>query len=139
MTLCISADGKKSGRNVKPLLIWLCITLFCGLFSFVYESFSHGVFSPFMVWLFLFPLIGGVLPAAAFTVLRCAAVSQWIRRIWRAGVATLTVGSCMTGIFEIYGSDAPLLTWYWYVGFFWILIAAIAYLFSCFQKKTVQT
>lgn len=92
-----------------------------------------------MVWLFLFPLIGGALPAAVFTALRCAAVSQWIRRIWRAGVATLTVGSCMTGIFEIYGSDAPLLTWYWYVGFFWILIAAMAYLFPCFQKKAVQT
>ena len=34
----------------------------CMVFAAVYECFSHGVFSPFMLLAFLFPLLLGVVP-----------------------------------------------------------------------------
>jgi hypothetical protein len=35
-------------------MTYLGFTLFCGLFSLIYEHFSHGVYSDYMVYLFLF-------------------------------------------------------------------------------------
>lgn len=131
----ILVDGKQSPCNAKSLLVWLCITGFCGVFSAVYEYFSHGVVSPFMVWLFAFPLIGGVLPTAIFTFSRLAVPHKQVRDAWRAGIATLSVGSCMTGIFEIYGSASPLVALYWFVGLLWIVGSGIVFLFSCYRNK----
>jgi hypothetical protein len=37
--------------------------------------------------------------------------------LWRCGIATLTTGSCLQGIFEIYGSAASLVQIYWIAGF----------------------
>lgn len=36
--------------------------------------------------------------------------------MWHAGMATLTVGSAVTGVVEIYGTDCPYLPVYYIVG-----------------------
>ena len=48
----------------KDLIRYIVATAFCIVFSVIYEHFSHGVYSQFMLLMYLFPLIGGVLPAA---------------------------------------------------------------------------
>lgn len=102
---------------MKTVLIWLIISLACGLFSYVYERYSHGVYSWYMVWLFLFPLIGGAVPALIIRYTGLPEPAGNIVSLWRCGIATLTTGSCLQGIFEIYGSAASLVQIYWIAGF----------------------
>ena len=90
-------------RNRRTAKRYLLITLFCCLFSAVYEAFSHHVFSGWMIGLPLYPAILGVLP---FLLLR-RHIPGWPRQLWHCGVATVMVGSCLTGIFEIAGVHMP--------------------------------
>jgi hypothetical protein len=94
---------------------YLAVSILCGIFSVIYEQFSHGVTSAYMVLLFLFPLLGGAAPLLA-SYLGRQMPAQTTRYLWRCGVATLAVGSCLRGVFEIYGTDAPLAGVYWPVG-----------------------
>ena len=45
---------------------YAAVSAFMLLFGAVYEYFSHGVFSAFMVYAFLIPLLGGYLPFRLF-------------------------------------------------------------------------
>ncbi len=103
---------------------------FCILFAAVYEHFSHGVWSNYMVCLFVWPLLGGVpallLPGIRTALMPCRAV----RNFWASGVATLTLGSCLAGVFEIYGTTAPLVAVYWYAGAALTVLAAGLYFFQ---------
>ena len=111
-----------SGRDMKRYLI--CAAC-CAVFSGIYEAFSHGVYSVYMLGLCLFPLLLGALPALILRLSRREAAHA-ARRLWAAGVATLAMGSALTGVFEIYGSPAPLNTLYWPVGAALLAAAAIA-------------
>lgn len=116
MTLSASANEKKS-RPVRTVLTYAGVTAFCGLFSFVYEHFSHGVFSPFMVWLFAVPLALGVVPFAALGLIRRLPFPARLPlNLYHSAVATLTVGCCIRGVLEIYGTSSRLTGLYWVVG-----------------------
>ena len=54
---------EKSGRRYHAVTgtYLLCMVL-CALFGAVYERFSHGVWSCFMVYAFAFPLLLGLMP-----------------------------------------------------------------------------
>ena len=111
------------------LLRWTGVTVFCAVFSTVYEHFSHGVYSPFMIWLFAFPLFGGVIPTLAIRLaLRQNPTAEvpprFARDAWTLAVATLAIGSCLTGIFEIYGTTSDYVTLYWILGAGLALVAA---------------
>jgi len=112
-------------------LVYAFATLFCIVFSTVYEHYGHGVYSNFMVYLFLFPLIGGVLP---FTLLRLTRHGAFPPRIsfnlYNSGIATLAVGSAMQGALEIYGTTSNYMPVYWNVGIALIVMATILYFFS---------
>jgi len=115
--LSASLTSPEKRRMRRTSLIYLCVTLFCGLFSAVYEHFSYGVYSGYMVYLFLFPLLGGVLPYAVLGLTpRSHVPSAASARIFNSGVAALTVGSCVKGILEIYGTSSVYLEFYWAAG-----------------------
>lgn len=101
------------------------IAVFCGIFSFVYERFSHGVYSNYMIFLFLIPLLGGVLPLALSMGREPRPPVPLSRQLWGAGIATLSVGCCLDGVFEIYGTTAPLVTVYWAAGLALVALAAV--------------
>ncbi len=44
------------------MLIYLTASIICAVFGAVYEMFSHGVYSFYMIYAFAFPLICGMLP-----------------------------------------------------------------------------
>ena len=114
-------------RLTRSLRSYLLCAAGCGAFSFVYERFSHGVYSPFMVLLFLVPLLGAV-PALALTLLPAAPYPcPTARGAWRCAVATLGVGSCLAGVFAIYGTAAPLVNAYWAAAGVLLAVAALAY------------
>lgn len=74
----------------------------CTVFSCVYEYFSHGVMSYWMICLALWPLLGGALPfyAASAAKLR---IRPWSRAMWHCGIITLGAMSLLAGIMQIYG------------------------------------
>lgn len=102
---------------------WLT-ALACAGAGAVYETLSHGVFSPFMALLFLPPLACGV-PALLLALTgRGPMPSAGARRAWALGCATLTAGSALRGVFDIYGTRVPLTAAYWAAG--GILLAGAA-------------
>ena len=91
------------------------VTLACALFSFVYETLSHGVVSVWMVFMFAYPLVLGVLPAIV-AYMASVRESYAGRQLWASGVATLAIGSCLRGVLEIYGTTSALVAPYPLVG-----------------------
>lgn len=117
-------------------LIFLCITLFCGLFSAVYEYFSHGVYSNYMVYLFMFPFIGGMLPYAVLGLaphIQCP--SRSASRLYNSGAATLAVGSCVKGVLDIYGTSSAYMPVYWAVGTVLVVIGLAIYFIGAGKRK----
>ncbi len=96
--------------NRRFLKYWI-FSLATAVFGLVYEHFSHGVVSCFMVFAFLIPLLGG----AVRLIPSFNARTQG--EIWGAcGILTLTVGSIVRGILEIYGTTNRLCAIYGIVG-----------------------
>ena len=105
----------------KTAFIYLGIAGFCGLFSIVYEANSHGVVSGWMVWLFAWPLLGGALPYALFA--RFSGRAPWARMAHHGAVACATVGACVTGVLEIYGTSSVWVSVYWIAA---LILAVVA-------------
>ena len=111
-----SVTARKLHSQHKLLLIDLFASLFCVLFGAVYECFGHGVYSYGMLYAFVFPLVLGVLPLLLIAMLRAPYPNRFVRSVCHAGIATLTVGSLVSGALEIYGTTNPLTLIYWIVG-----------------------
>lgn len=109
---------------MKKRSFYFFLSLFVLLFGQIYEHFSHGVYSNYMLFAFLFPFLGLFLP------------SLFGRRadsfLWKCGVASLTVGSLYKGILEIYGTSSYLEIPYFVVG---IGLCTLQILFVLLQKK----
>lgn len=102
------------------------------LANVIYAQFAHGVSSGFMTFAFLCPLIGGVL---FYMTLWLVCPTVWKRPYYRlmvnllnSGVAVLAVGCFLKGVFQIAGTDSPLLICYWISGSAF-LTAALVVLF----------
>lgn len=117
----------KKERLKRGIRIYLGIAAFCLLFGSIYEYFSHGVYSGYMMFLFLFPLLGGVLPAFLLLFTDLPFPGRFALNCYNSGLAAWTVGSCMSGVFEIYGSTCELLNVYWIAGAFLMGIGLISY------------
>ena len=121
-----SVTETNSKRLLKTSLIYLLISVFCALFGAIYELYSHGVYSFFMIYAFAFPLVCGALPFAVLALLRirkypCLLVYNLIN----SGIGTLTVGSIVRGILEIYGTTNHLSNYYWLIGILLYLLGII--------------
>lgn len=109
-------DNDNTRQTVKTAFVYLLISLFCALFGAVYEVFSHEVYSFYMLYAFIFPLAGGTLPFLAISLFRKRYPETVARNIYHSGIATLTVGSIIQGVLEIYGTTNRLTGLYWIVG-----------------------
>lgn len=98
---------------VKRLSMWCLASGLCFVFYVVYNLFSHGVSSAYMTYLFAWPLVLGALPNLTEAVmiksrgLRTVNIFEFASSdIYCFGVAALTVGSLLKGIFEIAGTSS---------------------------------
>ncbi|MBR1740290.1 MAG: hypothetical protein IJ733_00165, partial [Lachnospiraceae bacterium] len=84
---------------------YVIFTIFTAFFGAVYEYFSFGVYSNYMLYAFAFPLVGGVF---LFLGLSLFGSGRKIRErgfmLYHYGIITLTVGSLVCGVVEIYGT-----------------------------------
>ena len=138
---------ERSGRlpqDFRTSLIYLAISAGLAFAGAIYEIFSHGVYSYFMIYAFAITLIGGALPymlsyigslTGRFAQLRAllgsagdsavGALDQNRMGMYHAGIATLTVGSIMKGVLDIYGTTNRLTMVYPVIGAI-LIIAAVA-------------
>ena len=84
MTLSTSA--------IKTGLQYFTAALFCALFGAVYELFSHSVFSYYMLYAFMIPLVGGALLFFLMGYFQWKIPGKVSRSLWQFGIAALTVG-----------------------------------------------
>lgn len=89
-----------------------------------------------MIFLFLFPLLLGAVPAFSMSIAFVPVPSAAARCTWHAGVAALSVGSCLSGILEIYGTTSPYVWVYWAVGAALLLAGALQYLLPRGKRRT---
>lgn len=126
-------EKAEAGRTAA---IYAGVAVFCGVFALIYGQFSHGVFSAFLGWMFLFPLLLGALPFLLLWRLPSAGYPGTMARYaYHSGLAALTLGSCLTGIFEIYGSTAPLVKAYWVGGGILLGFGVLA----CLAQSVIQS
>lgn len=107
--------------------LYLFISIFFILFGAVYEYFSHDVYSWFMLYAFVFPLVGGALPFLGMAFYRIPIPGRISSNLYHSGIATLTSGSVFEGVLEIYGTSNRLVLVYWVLGTFFLLLGLIFY------------
>lgn len=135
MTLSTS-DIKKSRREMEKIVFtYLLVTIFCAVFGAVYEWFSHGVFSYYMLYAFLVPLLGGVIPFYCLLYFRSEICGRTARRFQHFGVSTLTAGCIFCGMLEIYGTTNRLTILYFIIGGIFFFTGIFMYLF---QKRQAE-
>ena len=100
--------GAASGY-LKAARRYLVAAAGCALFAFVYAQFSHGVYSPFMTFMFAIPLVGGALASLAFHLAKARPAPVLAQQEWALALACLTVASCLRGVFEIAGTSSAFL------------------------------
>lgn len=124
MTLSTSAIN----RHCKKIMMLYCgITILTVIFALIYEMFSHEVFSWYMMGAFLFPLVLGVIPFFAIGKMHTIFPSLFSIDLYHSGIATLTFGSIIEGILEIYGTTNRLIIVYWIAGFALVCFGIICY------------
>ncbi len=114
---------------IKIAFYYLLISIFTACFGAVYEAFSYGVYSYFMLYAFAFPLAGGCLP---FFILGLWHHDKKMppalcADLYHSGIATLTVGSVIRGVLDIYGTTNYLLNYYWIAGIILIFSSILGY------------
>lgn len=122
---------KKNGRQrniAKTGLICLILSIFTALFGAVYEHYSHEVYSYYMLYAFLIPLVGGALPYFLIALSRKNILPEKSAiYLYNSGLATLTVGSLLKGILDIYGTSNTLLAYYIYIGLILVFLGLVFY------------
>ena len=124
MTLSIS--------DIKNYRIaYLASSGFCLVFALIYEYFSHGVYSRYMLLAFVIPLIGGLI-SELYT-----RVAIWRERhgnianqLLGGGIIWMTLGSIANGILNIYGTTNHLVIIFGVVGLVHILASLVAFFWS---------
>jgi hypothetical protein len=107
---------------------YIPITLFCLIFGWIYELFSFGVYSNYMIYSFVFPFIGGV---TFWLLIRTSRKKYYFSKLFinchSASIATFTMGFIFKGVLDIYGTTSNLCNVYWIVGIIFALIAVLSY------------
>lgn len=125
----MSISDTKNNRprwQSRRILTFLALAVAAVLVNRLYAQFSHGVRSPAMTWMFLYPLLGGALIYLLIDLMipkiRDLAGYRLFSNVYHSGLAALTAGSFLKGILEIAGTDSPYLLWFYAAG--WLLVAA---------------
>jgi hypothetical protein len=117
--------------------VFFAASLFCIFFNWIYGRYSHGVHSDSMTLMFAYPLFGGavvylligILPKAWFP-------ERFSANVYNSGIATLTLGSLLKGIFEIAWTSSPYQPVFMIIGIAMVLLGGLSY--SIAKLKTAK-
>lgn len=119
-----SVIKNKNKRLKKALVSYSLLTIFFLVFSRIYESYSFGETSLHMHYLFVVPLVGGII--LAFLLKIIPNLGRLSLNLWNSAVAVLTAGMLFRGIVNLSGRSTTLDQPYWYVGIAFSLLAIVS-------------
>ncbi|MFM9318821.1 hypothetical protein [Streptococcus sp. ST16] len=125
-----SVIKNKNKRLKKTLVGYSLLTIFFLAFSRIYESFSFGETSLHMHYLFVVPLVGGIILTLLLKII--PNLARLSLNLWNSAVAVLTAGMLFRGIVNLSGRSTTLDQPYWYVGLVFALLAIASLIL---QKK----
>lgn len=97
----LDTDMQKERRRNR--ILYCLFTVFVFFFQLIYEYFSHGVKSNYMIFSFLIPLAGGFITDQSFKMTPKKRIYLF-RQLTGGAVIWLTLGSIFRGVLEIYGT-----------------------------------
>lgn len=124
--------------NVIKARSYLVASLILAAAGAVYELFSHGVYSNYMIYAFAYPLVMGCLPYLADSrgiIKKAGPVGE---TLLLASIATLSIGSVVKGVLEIYGTTSFLTAFYPVLGATILAIGVVKTVISCRKKENVD-
>lgn len=106
--------------DLKTGMIYLAVSILIAAAAAVYGSFGHGVYSYYMTYAFMIPLLGGAVPRLLSAMSkrtqdsggRSLAAGIFTGDVQLAVISTLTAGSLLKGALDIYGTTNRLLIAY---------------------------
>ena len=121
----------------RTIIKYIFFTIFILVFGQIYEHFSFGVISNYMIYAFLIPLILGLLinTIIYFTKIVPSKMGSWL---YNNGIITLTVGSILRGVLDIYGTTNMYLKIYLYAGVLLIIAGIILYIINIIKNYTFK-
>ena len=128
-----SVIKNKNKRLKKTLVGYSLLTIFFLAFSRIYESFSFGETSLHMHYLFVVPLVGGIILAILLKII--PNLARLSLNFWNSAVAVLTAGMLFRGIVNLSGRSTTLDQPYWYVGLVFALLAIVSLFLQKNSKK----
>ena len=125
--------------DLKTVITYVIIAIFCALFGAIYELFSHEVYSYFMIYAFVPPLVIGALPYLCLAISKKNIYPNSIsRNLHHSGVATLTVGCIIKGVLDIYGTTNHLCPYYFVVGILLIILSIIFFFYNIKRSNNIS-
>ena len=112
----------------KTIKQYIFISLLCFIISFIYELFSHGVYSNYMIFAGIIPLSLGAL--FYLLIRKINPFSIMSKYLYNSFVACLTLWMYVNGILEIYGTTNNLVDYYIYVVIGLLILTIISVIFS---------
>lgn len=102
---------KKLGKH---FIVYLGLSIFTGLFNFVYQLFAHGVKSVYHANMWIVMLAGAVFYLLLNQIpdIRHRRFYRLFTNVLNTSVAFLVVGMMLRGIIEIAGSASNYTVWY---------------------------
>ena len=113
---------KKLGKNC---IVYLGLSLFTGLFNFIYQMFAHGVKSVYHADMWMV-LLGGALFYLLLNQIPAIRRRRFYRlftNVLNTSVAFLIVGMMLRGIIDIAGSSSSYIIWYFNISWFGFAVA----------------
>ena len=121
----------------RTIIKYIFFTIFILAFGQIYEHFSFGVISNYMIYAFLIPLILGLLINTIIYFTKIVP-SKMGSCLYNNGIITLTVGSILRGVLDIYGTTNMYLKIYLYAGVLLIIAGIILYIINIIKNYTFK-
>ncbi|MBE5969456.1 MAG: hypothetical protein E7242_04410 [Lachnospiraceae bacterium] len=120
----------------KHLLYNIIGTILLALLGAIYELFSHGVYSYFMIYAFAIPLVMGVLFYAVL-LFKGKSPGKVFLYFWNTSIAAFGIGCAFAGVLEIYGTSNSLIIVYPIAGAV-LMILGLLFLIIATARKNVD-
>lgn len=110
----------------KQIYKYLIISIFFLIFSSIYEMFSHGVYSSYMIFAFTIPLLLGSL---VYVIIYKLGLNKYFSylgiKLYNCFIITLVIGSLMKGFLDIYGTTNKLISIYLVISVSLLILSTI--------------
>lgn len=125
----------------KSVSAYLKVTIFLIVLNYIYSLFSHNVSSDYMTYMFVYPLIGGMIVNLILVMNRHVNRVRLYyvgKSVLNYGIATLVIGSFIKGVFQIAGTDSNYIVYYFYLGIILTSMGILFLLYSLYRVSNIN-